>query len=71
MELFVLKGSLTEDNWNIFEKEVGARACISQKIADKYHLEYVPLQDKFQMSASSISSELLVARWCTSYFSRA
>ncbi|MPM84395.1 Acetylxylan esterase [bioreactor metagenome] len=47
LEPFVLKGSATEARWEQFETEVGKRACSAKKIAKKYNLSFVSLQDKF------------------------
>ncbi|MBS7299357.1 MAG: SGNH/GDSL hydrolase family protein [Eubacteriales bacterium] len=47
MEPFVLKGSATEANWDYFDKEVKLRAEMAKKIADKYNLPFMPLQDGF------------------------
>lgn len=47
MEPFVLKASATEANWDYFDKEVKLRAQMAKKIAEKYGLAYMPLQDGF------------------------
>lgn len=47
LEPFVLKGEATSGNWEYFNCEVRKRAEVSRKIADKYNLKFVPLQDKF------------------------
>ena len=47
LEPFVLKGTATEENWDIFEPEVAKRAESAKKVAEKYNLKFVPLQEKF------------------------
>lgn len=47
LEPFVLKGSATEEHWNIFESETKLRAKAAKKIAEKFGLTFVPLQNKF------------------------
>jgi len=44
MEPFVLKGSGTEKNWDCFNSEVKKRAEMAKKIAKKYDLPYIALQ---------------------------
>lgn len=44
---FVTKGEATEEAWDFFREETKKRAEIAKKIADKYNLKYVPLQEKF------------------------
>ncbi len=47
MEPFLLKGEATEGNWEEFYTNVRERAEITKKIAEKYNLKFVSLQDKF------------------------
>lgn len=47
MEPYVLKGTATEENWDYFEKEVALRAESAKRIAEKFNLKFVKLQDKF------------------------
>ena len=53
LEPFVLPGFSTEnteeypDRWNFFKNECTKRRWAAKKIADKYNLTYVPLQDVF------------------------
>lgn len=44
LEPFVLHGSGTNEKYDLFRKEVEARACASRSIAEKYGCEFVPLQ---------------------------
>lgn len=46
-EPFVLKGTATEENWEGFLSGVKEKAAASRRVAEKYGLEFVPLQDKF------------------------
>ncbi len=52
LEPFVLKGPATEENWNYFYPEVLKRAADAKRIAEKYNLVFVPLQDKFDEAAA-------------------
>ena len=53
LEPFCLRASATEntekypDKWNIFSSEVKKRAEKAKKIAEKYELPFITLQDKF------------------------
>lgn len=47
LEPFVLKGSATEEHWDIFESETNLRAKAAKKISEKFNLSFVPLQNKF------------------------
>ena len=47
MEPFALKGSSTEERWEEFKAETKLRAAASKRVAEKYSLEFIPLQDKF------------------------
>lgn len=51
LEPFVLKGSATEENWEEFSKEVKKRAQMSEKIAEKYNLPFIKLQEGFNKLA--------------------
>ena len=47
MEPFVLKASATEEHWNAFHVEVTKRAAAGKRVAEKYGLPFIPLQEKF------------------------
>ncbi len=53
LEPFVLKGSATvsteeiPDRWERFDKDVREKAASARRVAEKYGLKFVPLQDKF------------------------
>ena len=51
MEPFFLKARATEENWDYFETETAKRQEMAKKIAEKYNLKYIPLQDKFNEAA--------------------
>ena len=48
MEPFVLKGTATNPNWDVFYTEVRKRADKAREIAWKYGLLFVPLQAQFE-----------------------
>ena len=45
MEPFSLKGFGNEAYWETFDKEVRMRAQMAKKIAEKYNLPFIPLQE--------------------------
>ena len=47
MEPFVLKGSATAELWDGFKSEVKSHGEAAKRVAEKYGLCFVPLQDKF------------------------
>jgi len=47
LEPYVVKGTATEENWETFRTEVSKRAAAAKRIAEKYGLKFIPLQDKF------------------------
>ena len=47
LEPFVLKGPATEENWDLFRVGVKERAEMAKKVADKYNIKFIPLQEKF------------------------
>ena len=59
MEPFCLRANATEnteeepDKWNIFHTEVKKRAEKARKVAEKYQLPFIALQDKFDEAAKS------------------
>lgn len=57
MEPFVLKGTATEENWDIFEMEVKKRATMAKKISEKYNLPYISLQDRFDKLSEEAETE--------------
>ena len=57
MEPFVLKGSATEVSWDYFITETRLRAEMVQKVAEKYELTFIPLQDKFDQALKLCPSD--------------
>ena len=51
LEPFVLKCTATEGEWGIFSREVALRAEMAKKVAEKYGLVFIPLQEKFNEAA--------------------
>ena len=52
MEPFVLKGTATKELWEQFKDEVKARGEAAKRVAEKYALEFVPLQKKFNEASA-------------------
>ena len=63
LEPFVLKGSATssdDDNpgrWEFFAAETALRRASVRRLAEKYHLVFVPLQDRFDAAEASAPAE--------------
>ncbi len=51
LEPFVLKASATQADWDYFSTEVPKRAQKAKEVADKYHLAFIPLQERFNEAA--------------------
>ena len=47
MEPFLLKGSASEEKWELFRSGVEEKAAASRRIAEKYNLKFVELMHKF------------------------
>lgn len=47
LEPFVLKGTATKEMWEMFSSEVKKRAEAAKRVAGKYSLSFVPLQELF------------------------
>ena len=56
MEPFVLKACATEEKWDCFNSEVKKRAEMAQKIAQKYDLPYIELQEGFDELSKNIEN---------------
>jgi len=56
MEPFVLKASATEEKWESFDEEVKKRAIMANKIAEKYNLPYIKLQQGFDTLSENIEA---------------
>lgn len=51
LEPFTLKGTGNENYWDEFKTEVAKRGEMAKRIADKYELTFIPLQEKFDEAA--------------------
>ncbi|MBR4863501.1 MAG: hypothetical protein IKU07_02900 [Oscillospiraceae bacterium] len=62
MEPFVLPGSATEntpehpERWDFFSKEVPLRAAAAKRLAEKYNLPFVPLQQRLEEANANAPS---------------
>jgi len=52
LEPFVLKGPATEESWKEFRTGVEERAACSKRVAEKYGLTFVPLQEIFDEAST-------------------
>ena len=52
LEPFILKGTATEKLWSDFNSEVRKMAEVSRQVAEKYNLDFVTLQEKFDELSS-------------------
>ena len=63
LEPFCLEASATENTeeepnrWNVFHSEVKKRAEKAKKVAEKYNLVFIPLQDKFDEAAKNAPND--------------
>ncbi len=63
LEPFCLEASATENTeeepnrWNVFRSEVKKRAEKAKKVAEKYQLVFIPLQDKFDEAAKNAPND--------------
>lgn len=82
LEPFVTQSTATENNWEVFSKEVVKRADASRRVAEKNNLIFVPLQKKFDEMLSvnaepywtlegihptSPGHELIAREWMTGF----
>lgn len=47
LEPFVCHGTAADENWDYFYSETLERAKAAQRVAEKFNLRFIPLQDKF------------------------
>ena len=52
LEPFVLKAAATEENWEFFDTETKKRAEMARRVAEKYSLTFIPLQEGFDSLAA-------------------
>ena len=57
MEPFLLKTKKTEEDWEVFSVEVKKRAENARKIAEKYDLHFILLQDGFNKLSESYCAD--------------
>ena len=57
LEPFVMLGSGTEKYYDVFAQEVAQRQAICKRLAEKYDLLFVPLQEKLQSFAANNPTE--------------
>lgn len=57
LEPFVLKAFATAEHWNVFNSEVKMRAENAKKVAEKYGLPFVPLQELFDEAEKSAPAD--------------
>lgn len=57
LEPFVLKGSGTEEQWDVFRSEVEKRAEKAKEVAEAYQLTFVPLQERFDEAAKAAPAD--------------
>lgn len=57
MEPYVMKGTATEEKWDIFRSEVDKRAAKAKEVAEKYGLTFIPLQDKLNAALDRAPGE--------------
>lgn len=55
MEPYVLHGPATDDNWDVFNSEVALRREAVRRLAKKYNLHTIPLQDIFDDAIKNIA----------------
>lgn len=61
LEPFVLKGPFTEERWESFDFEVKKRAEMAKKIAEKYNLPYIELQNGLDELSRNIDTTYWVS----------
>lgn len=57
LEPFVVKGCATVENWEYFDTETKLRAAAAKRIAEKYNLTFIPLQDKFDALSVDVAPD--------------
>lgn len=57
MEPYVMKGTATVGNWDVFRSEVDKRAEKAREVAKKYNLTFIPLQDKLNSALDRAPGE--------------
>ncbi len=57
LEPFVLEACSTTENWEFFKTEVAKRGEMARKIAEKYNLPFIPLQEGFNELAKKAPND--------------
>ena len=57
LEPFVLEACSTTEHWDFFKTEVAKRAEMAKKIAEKYNLKFIPLQNGFDELAKKAPND--------------
>lgn len=57
LEPFLLKGTATDFMWEEFRDGVAEKAQAAKRVAEKFGLTFVPLQDKFNEAAANSNTE--------------
>ena len=57
LEPFVLEGGATSEHWDYFKSEAAKRAEMARKIAKKFSLPFIPLQEGFNELAKCAPNE--------------
>lgn len=61
LEPFVLKAAATEGAYGVFKKETALRAESAKKVAEKYGLTFIPLQEKFNEAEKKANASYWLA----------
>ena len=57
---FLLKGSETSENWDVFSEEVKKRSLIAEEIAKEFELPFISLQNEFDKALTKMLEEYWV-----------
>ena len=57
MGAFLLHGTATDQEWEVFNREVGMRREITRRLAEEFHLDYVDLQEAFEEAQKIFPAE--------------
>lgn len=57
IEPFVLKTEMTGANWDYFSKEVPLRAAAAKRVAEKYGLDFIPMQEELDRLCEKAPAE--------------
>lgn len=57
MGAFLLHGTATDQEWEVFDREVAVRRDITRRLAEELHLDYVDLQQVFDEAQKTLPAE--------------